>query len=392
MTGEALHAADGTGKVNAEAASGPPTVPPAGFSRDLSMNDTRRPLRSAPSTGTPGGAVPANPVLVQVSRGTMVESRHRGAVAIVDHRGAVVHATGDIEQVIYPRSAIKPLQALLLVESGAAEAVRLGDAEIALACASHSGEIRHVDAVRAWLDRIGLKETDLECGPQLPRHESSARALLRQGASPRPVHNNCSGKHAGFLTVAKHLGVPTRGYIRPEHPVQQQVLRILEEMCGLDLAEAPRGVDGCGIPVVGIPLGNLALAMARFGWPSDQPGSRQAAAARIRRAMAAEPFMVAGSGRFCTAIMQVTGERAIIKTGAEGVFCACVPDQGLGIALKIDDGAGRAAEVAMGRVLRRLQVLGDQDAKLLADFLRPTVTNMAGRQVGHILACADWII
>jgi L-asparaginase II len=356
------------------------------------MNDTRTSSPSVSGNDPPGSAPSANPVLVQVSRGTMVESRHRGSVAIVDHQGAVVHASGDIEQAVYPRSAIKPLQALLLVESGAAEAFRLSNAEIALACASHSGEIRHVDTVRAWLDRLGLAEADLECGPQLPRHDSSARALLRQGASPRAVHNNCSGKHAGFLTVAKHLGVPTRGYVRYEHPIQQQVLHILEEMCGLSLGDAPRGVDGCGIPVIGIPLGNLALAMARFGWPSDQSTSRQAAAARIRRAMAAEPFMVAGSGRFCTAILQVSGERALVKTGAEGVFCACVPEQGLGIALKIDDGAGRAAEVAMGRVLRRLRVLGDEDAKLLNEFLRPTITNAAGRQVGNILACADWII
>ena len=188
-----------------------------------------------------------NPVLVEVTRGEMVESRHRGSVAVVDHEGRTVLSLGSIEAPIYPRSAIKPLQALALVETGAAEAFGLSDAEIALACASHDGEPRHVSTVEAWLARIGCSTGDLECGPQLPSHEASAATLIRTGREPGPEHNNCSGKHSGFLSVARQLGAPTRGYIDLEHPVQQTVLGILEQMTGLDLGDAPRGIDGCGI-------------------------------------------------------------------------------------------------------------------------------------------------
>lgn len=328
----------------------------------------------------------ANPLLVEVTRGTTVESRHRAAFAVADTSGRVVLHAGDIERPVYPRSAIKPLQALVLVETGAAEAHGLGDAEIALACASHGGEPRHVETVAAWLERIGCSPDDLECGPQVPSEESAAVALYRSGEAPGRIHNNCSGKHTGFLTAARHLGHPTRGYIRFEHPVQQSILGIMESMTGCELGAAPRGIDGCGIPTIGVPLGNLALAMARLADPADQPERRQAAAARIRRAMAAEPFMVAGTGRFCTAVMEVLRERALIKTGAEGVYCAALPELGLGVALKVDDGAGRAAEVLMGQLLRRLDVIGEAEAKRLAATLEPPILNRAGVEVGRIRA------
>ena len=326
----------------------------------------------------------ANPILVEVTRGDMVESRHRGAVAVIDGSGGTVLAIGDIEAPVYPRSAIKPLQALALFETGAADAFGLSDAEIALACASHGGEPRHVETVERWLARIGCSAEDLECGSHLPSHEPSAAELIRDGVAARPVHNNCSGKHTGFLSVARHLGVETRGYIALEHPVQQTVLGILEQMTGLDLGEAPRGTDGCGIPVIGIPLGNLALAMARLARPSDQPKRRREAAARVRRAMAAEPFMVAGTGRFCTRVMAVTGEGALVKTGAEGVFCAALPDKKLGIALKMDDGAGRAASIVMGRLLQQFGILGPEEVQSLEDALCAPVTNRAGLRVGEI--------
>jgi L-asparaginase II len=328
----------------------------------------------------------AHPVLVEVTRGPLVESRHRASYVVVDTAGHVVEGAGEIEHAVYPRSAIKPVQALALVESGAAEAFDCSDAEVALACASHDGEPGHSEAVAVWLKRLGLGERDLECGAHLPYHEPTMKALLRNGEEPSQLHNNCSGKHTGFLTVARHLGVSTKGYIKLEHPVQQRVLGALEAMAGLDLGRAPVGIDGCGIPTLGIPLGNLALAMARLADPKDQPEARQAACLRIRRAVALNPFMVAGSKRFCTKIMEVTRERALVKTGAEGVYCASLPTLGLGIALKVDDGAGRAAEVLMGRLLHKLGVLSDDEAEGLSAWLAPTLKNRAGRAVGEVRA------
>ncbi len=329
------------------------------------------------------------PLLVEVTRGAMVESRHRVSFAVCDVEGKVLLSGGPVEAPIYGRSAIKPLQALALVESGAAEAFGLSDAEVALACASHDGEPGHVEGVAAWLARIGLSEADLECGAHLPYHEPSMVALVESGARPSQLHNNCSGKHAGFLTLARHLGVPTEGYIEYGHPVQQRVLGALEGMTGLDLGAAPRGIDGCGIPVIGTPLGNLALAMARLADPSDQPEARQAAARRICHAMAAEPFMVAGSNRFCTKVMRLTGTKAVIKVGAEGVYCGALPDLGLGIALKAEDGGGRAAEQAMARLLLRLGALEGTEEALLSDLVAPVLRNRAGTVTGALGRPAD---
>ena len=337
----------------------------------------------------PKDDVAADPLLVEVTRGNQVESRHRAALAVVDTEGAVVLSAGDYQRPVYPRSAIKSLQAIALVESGAADAFGVSEAELALACASHSGEPRHVDTVTDWLARLGLSADDLECGPQLPGYEPALIALLASGGEATPAHNNCSGKHSGFLTLARHLGVPTRGYVNYEHPVQQRILGVLESMTGLDLGNAPRGIDGCGIPVIGIPLGNMALAMARLGDPGDQPEDRQAACARIRQAVAAHPFMVAGSGRFDTRVMELTGDKALIKTGAEGVYCAAFPELGLGAAIKVDDGASRAAEILMGRLLSRFGILDDAQAAALGGLLTAPVLNRAGRTVGEIRPAAD---
>ena len=326
----------------------------------------------------------ADPVLVEVTRGDMVESRHRGAFAVVDPDGKVMLQAGDLKRLVYPRSAIKPLQALALVETGAAEAFGVSDAEIALACASHNSEPRHVEAVRAWLERIGLGPDDLECGAHLPFYESAAEEMLREGETPTTLHNNCSGKHAGFLTLAKHLGVPTKGYIGYAHPVQQTLLGIEEVMAGIELRDAPRGIDGCGIPQYGAPLGNLALAMARFADPSSQPERRQKAVARILKAVAAHPFMIAGSGRFCTRVIEAAKGKVLLKTGAEGVFMAALPEYGLGIALKAEDGANRAAEVMMGALLQRMEALTAKQCESLQDLFTPAVINRAGARVGEL--------
>jgi L-asparaginase II len=241
-----------------------------------------------------------------------------------------------------------------------------------------------VDTATAWLARLGLSVDDLECGTQLPGYEPALIALLASGGAATAAHNNCSGKHCGFLTLARHLGVPTKGYVKYEHPVQQRILGVLEGMTGLDLSAAPRGVDGCGIPVIGIPLGNMARAMARLGAPDDQPEARQAACVRLRKAVAAHPFMVAGSGRFDTRVMEATGEKAFTKTGAEGVYCAAFPEQGLGVAIKVDDGAGRAAEILMGRLLSHFGILSEQQARDLGGVLAAPLHNRAGLTVGEV--------
>ena len=332
-----------------------------------------------------------NPVLVETTRGGAVESRHRGAFAVVDTGGRVVLSAGRIQAPVFPRSAIKPLQALALLESGGADAFELGDPDLALACASHNGEPAHVAAVTDWLRRIGLCAGDLECGGHAPLHAPSAAALAAAGQGWDRRHDNCSGKHGGFLTLARQLGAPTQGYIDFAHPVQQRVLGVLEQMTGLDdLTAQPRAIDGCGIPTIALPLGNLALALARFGEPDDQPERRQAGCRRLLHAVADTPRMIAGTGRIDTAIAAALGPRCLAKTGAEGVHGAVLPELGLGIALKIDDGAGRAAAVALMRLLTRLRLLDGEAGRALGDHAQPTVTARDGRAVGEVRPVADF--
>lgn len=325
-----------------------------------------------------------DPVLVEVMRGDLVESRHRGAAAVVDATGKVVMSWGDTERPVFARSAIKPMQALPFVESGAADRYGLGPTELALSCASHHGEAVHAEAVAAWLARVGLSADDLECGTHLPHDVPSAHAILRAGKEPSALHSNCSGKHSGFLTTARHFGEETRGYVAADHPVQRRVTQALGEMCGIDLARAPYGTDGCGIPVIGIPLAAMARGMARMADRAGLPAERSEAARRLLDAMREFPVMVDGTGGFPTVLMQVAGAKLRIKPGAEGVFCGSLPGLGYGIALKIDDGAGRAAEVAMGGILERLGLFSDDERAKLDELLRPAIRNVAGRLVGSI--------
>ncbi|MGE5502802.1 MAG: asparaginase [Actinomycetota bacterium] len=329
----------------------------------------------------PKGSGRADPLLVEVIRGGVVESRHRGAVVVADVTGRIVHAQGDVARRVFPRSALKPVQALPLVETGAADAFGLGPEELALAAASHTGEAVHVDRVAAWLARIGLGADALECGAHPPVDADAAHALARAGALPSALHNNCSGKHAGFLTVARHLGVEPGGYIQPDHPVQRLVTAAIAEMTEADAASTPCGIDGCGIPVFALPLAGLATAMARLADPSALAPSRAAAARRIVAAMTAHPHLVGGNGRLDTRLM-ASVPRLATKGGAEGVHVAILSGRALGVAVKIADGAGRAAEVALLATLVRLGVLTEDQAFALG--LRPELRNMAGRVVGEI--------
>ena len=324
-----------------------------------------------------------NPVLVEVTRGPLIESRHRGAVAVCDPQGKTILALGDVTAPIFPRSAVKALQALPLIEQGAADRFGLSDEELALACASHSGEAAHVAGVERMLAKAGLAPSDLRCGAHWPVAQTAAAAVARSGA-PSPLHNNCSGKHAGFLCVARAIGTDPADYWRPEHPVQRLVRSALEDFTGAALTEASCAVDGCSVPTWAVPLHNLAQGFAKFGTGSDVSAERARAAARLRQACAKAPWFVAGTGRFCTDIMQMVGDRAFVKTGAEGIYCAALPREGLGIAVKCDDGASRAAQSIMAAVIARFLPLAANERALLERFVAPVQRNWNGFEVGQV--------
>ncbi len=325
----------------------------------------------------------ANPVLVEVVRGQRIESRHRGAVAVVDSDGGVIFAAGDVAQPVFPRSAIKALQALPLVESGAADRYKLTDEELALACASHGGEAAHVEGVTRMLAKAGLDASALRCGTHWPLSQPAAFALARSG-TPSALHNNCSGKHAGFLCLACAKNADLDSYWQPEHPVQHEIHAVLEDLTATTLPPHVRAVDGCSVPTWAIPLENLARAFTKFGTGLGLPPARARAAARLRVACARKPWFVAGTGRFCTEIMQLLGARAYVKTGAEGVFCAALPELGFGIAVKCDDGAGRAAEVITATLIARFLPLTDAERVALVRFAQPVLRNWNGIEIGGL--------
>jgi len=324
-----------------------------------------------------------NPNLVEVLRGSLVESRHRGAVAVADADGGTVLAIGDVATPIFPRSAVKALQALPLVESGAAGRYSFGDEELALACASHSGEPGHVAGVTRMLAKAGLDAAALRCGAHWPIAQPALVELARTG-EPSALHNNCSGKHSGFLCVACAAGIDHADYWRPQHPVQREVRAVLEHMTGATLGDDRRAVDGCSVPTWAIPLQNLAQGFAKFGTGRGLAPERARAVARLRAACARKPWHVAGTGRFCTEIMELFGARVFVKTGAEGVYCGALPELGLGIALKCDDGAGRASQAIMAALIARFLPLDDAERAALTRLAHPTLRNWNGIEIGAL--------
>jgi len=285
--------------------------------------------------------------------------------------------------VILPRSACKIIQALPLIESGAADAAGLGTEELALACASHQGAALHTGLARRWLARLGLTDADLRCGGHVPLDLEAAHDLYHRHAAPEQVHNNCSGKHCGFLTVARHIGAGPE-YIDPEHPVQCMVRQVFEEVTGGPVAGL--AIDGCSAPNFAVPLRGLATAMARFATPEQSfTGARAAAAQRLVEAVIAHPFLVAGEGRACTDLIRACRGRATVKTGAEAVFTAILRERGLGIAIKIDDGNARGSQAAVAALLARYGALERDDPvyRALADA---PIRNCRGIVHGHLKA------
>ncbi len=318
--------------------------------------------------------------LVEIWRGEVLESLHRGHAVICDETGAIVEAWGNPDLVFLPRSAAKMLQALPLVESGAAQAAGLKPPQLALACASHQGAAVHVAGVRDWIGGLGLGESDFLCGAHEPRDRAERDRLIRDGEAPCQLHNNCSGKHAGFLTLGRHLEAGPE-YVDPAHPVQQAVRAAFEEMTGEDSPAV--AIDGCSAPNFATTLHGMARAMAKMAAGRTGSAARDLAAARLVAAMARHPELVAGDGRACTLLMQATGGAASVKTGAEGVFVAILPGPRLGVAVKIADGASRAAEAVIAALLVRLGVL-DAEHPAARRFTHGPITNWRGIETGFL--------
>jgi L-asparaginase II len=320
-----------------------------------------------------------NPVIAEVTRGGIVESRHTGAYAMMDGYGRLVAAAGDIDAPAFPRSAIKAFQCLPVIESGAADRFGFSEEEIALACASHTGEAEHVRLARAMLAKAGLDETHLECGAHWPSDIAAHHAALRERQVPLAIHNNCSGKHAGMLALARQLGAEPRHYVDRNHPVQRAIAGTISRMCDFDVDNAACGIDGCSVPTWAIPVRAMALGFARLADPGLAAGSRIIAAVR------AHPFMVAGSGRFDTELMRAV-PRVFVKGGAEGVHCALIAHAGIGIALKCEDGAARAGEVAIAALLAALDVWTPQEEQALRRFAGHGLFNWRRMRVGEVRA------
>ncbi|SFQ95354.1 asparaginase [Poseidonocella sedimentorum] len=322
--------------------------------------------------------------LVEVWRGDFLECVHRGHAVVCDGAGEVVAAWGDPGAVILPRSSVKVFQALPLVASGAADRAGLTDRHLALACASHSGAFIHNRLARSWLRDLGFGPEDLLCGAQSPQDRETRHDLIRHGQSPDPTHHNCSGKHCGFLTLRQHLGAGP-DYVDPAHPVQRAVRELFEEVTG---APSPGyGIDGCAAPNFATTVTGLARGAAWIATAGTRADALSGAGGRLAEAMMAHPELVAGEGRACTALMRAAPGAVLAKTGAEGVYLAALPNAGLGIGLKIEDGATRASECAVAALLARLGAL-DPEHPAVQSLLSPAIHNQRGDAVGAIRPAA----
>ncbi|PLK69700.1 asparaginase [Rhizobium sp. TH135] len=325
-----------------------------------------------------------NPITVEVTRGQLVESRHRGLAIVVDAEGKTVFSAGDVDAGVFPRSACKAMQALPLVESGAADAYGFGNRELALSCASHSGEPEHVATAAAMLKAAGRDESVLECGAHWSSHQSVLIDQARTLEKPSALHNNCSGKHSGFICTCCHTGEDPRGYAGFDHPLQQAIRAIMADLTGAVLSRDNCGTDGCSIPTYAVPLSGLARGFGKLATGKGLEPIRAAAARRLINACMAEPFYVAGTKRFCTKLMEVAPGKIFAKTGAEGVFCALLQDKGLSFAVKAEDGATRAAEAMIAALLARHFEDGSAEKSALLGLSRHGMTNWNGLHVGTI--------
>lgn len=326
----------------------------------------------------------SDPILIEVTRGDFVESRHRGAIAIYDFDGKPVVELGDVAQGVFPRSSVKSMQALPLIETGAADALGFDDADLALACASHVGEPAHAQRAASMLAKAGLDESALECGSHWPTDHASEIALARAGGAPNQLHNNCSGKHSGFLGVCVHCRMDHHGYVGFGHPFQQMIRETMQDVTGEAHDAGNSAIDGCAIPTYAVPLKALAYGFSRMGSGKGLSPDRAAAARRLMTAAMHHPFYVSGTGKPDTLLMEAAPGRIFVKGGAEGVFCAVVPEHGLAIAVKCDDGAGRGADTIGANILARLFANEPDVAEKIAKVALPPIYNRNRLVVGGL--------
>lgn len=322
---------------------------------------------------------------VEVVRGDVVESRHRVHVAVVTGDGDLLASAGDVSQLTFYRSAAKPMQALPLVEEGVVDRFGLTVEELSLCCASHEGEPEHVAGARSILSKVGADESMLSCGAHVPFSSKAARELIEAGKMPGRIHNNCSGKHAGMIALSVAMGWDPVDYHRAGHPVQQRMLDEIVRFSSVGADRIPTGVDGCGVVCFAVALSDMARSFGAFTHAADEG----APAERIVDAMTCAPFMVGGTGRTCTDIMALAGDRVFVKLGAEGVYGAGLRGRGLGVAIKVEDGGRRAVEVALVHTLRSLGSLTDDEVEELRIHGRPTVLNTRGETVGELRPAFD---
>ena len=325
------------------------------------------------------------PVLAEVRRGGAVESVHRGAVVAVDAAGRVLAACGDPALRAFARSALKPVQALPLVADGGMARFELTRSELAVICASHAGEAMHVAAVRSILRKVDLDERALQCGGHWPLHQPTAEAMRARGEAPSPLHDNCSGKHAGMLALARLHGWDPATYRRLDHPVQQRIREAVVALTGSPEAVAAPQTDGCGVPTYHLALLDLAAAFARLAAPEVLSPPWGDAARCVVGAMTAFPEMVGGTGRLDTVLMGVGEGHLVVKGGAEAIAAVAAPSRRVGMALKIEDGSARAVAPVLIEALRQLALLSEDDVRILAPLHRPAVLDRQGTRVGEIV-------
>jgi len=323
--------------------------------------------------------------LVHATRGNLVESIYRGDIAVVNAEGDILYQAGSPkEKVTFIRSAAKPIQALPVLTSGAVDHYGITEDEYAIFCASHNGELTHTETVRSILEKAGLDESYLQCGTHPPLYRKAADELVRRGIEPSEVHNNCSGKHSGMLTLTNYRKWPLDSYTELDHPLQQTILDAIEALSGVKKEDIEIGVDGCGVPVHGMSVYHMAKAWANLTTPLYLNKDYAVAAKRIAKAMYKNPIKIAGTNRFCTALIESGQGKWINKSGAQGVYCFGLLDQNLGIALKIEDGNSKAASSAMVEVLNQLGILNDKHKKDLSNFHNPKITNHKGQEIGEL--------
>lgn len=326
----------------------------------------------------------SNPVVVEVTRGNLVESQHRGIAVVVDGDGGVVFSAGDVNAGVFPRSSCKAMQALPLMESGAADAYGFGNKELALACSSHSGEDAHAALAKSMVERAGLSEADFECGSHWAFQQESLIHQARTMDQPTPLYNNCSGKHAGFLCACAHSGTRLKGYIGYDHPLQQEIRGVMESLTGAVLGEDNCGIDGCAIPTYAVPLKGLAHGFAKMTTGTGLGTERAKASRRLIDACMAEPYYVAGTKRACTELMEIAPGKIFAKTGAEAVYVAALPEKGLAMAVKCEDGSTRAAEAMVAALLAKYFDKGSEEHTKLMALANKPMRNWNGDHFGDI--------